>query len=227
MQALLGGAISGAMSMALELDERLWPDEQRTLTGSSNGAPYTIKYRPSRDINGNYGVGYEYGLLAGLDPNRALVWGLQALGAGLLSKSFLRRNLPISLDVVEEEQVMDVENLRESLMSSISGYAMAIPQMAAQGQDASAPVRAIAQLIAERKKGTPVEKAAEMIFPEPPPPPEPDPMAGQPPMPGEGMGGMPSMQPPAPAGMQQLLSQLSGTGQPTTSIRTVSQRPVA
>jgi hypothetical protein len=229
MQALLGGAISGAMSLALELDEVLWPDEQRTLTGSSNGAPYTIKYRPSRDIKGNYGVGYEYGLLAGLDPNRALVWGLQALGAGLLSKSFLRRNLPISLDVVEEEQVMDVESLRDSLMTSISGYAMAIPQMASQGQDASGPVRAIAQLIEERKKGTPVEKAAALIFPEPPPP-EPmpqDPMGGQPPMPGGDMGGAPSFDAPPPAGMQQLLSQLSGTGQPSTSIRTVSQRPVA
>ena len=232
MQALLGGAVSGAMSLALELDERVWPDEQRVLTGSSNGAPYTIKYRPSRDIRGDYGVAYEYGLLAGLDPNRALVWGLQALGAGLLSKSFLRRNLPISLDVVEEEQVMDVENLRDTLMTSISAYAQAIPEMAAQGQDASAPVRAIATLINERKKGTPVEKAAEMIFPEPAPEPEPAAPA-MPGMPGEmppGMappGGAPSFDTPPPAGMQQLLSQLSGTGQPSTSIRTVSQRPVA
>ena len=127
---------------------------------------------------------------------------------------------------------MDVENLRDTLMTSISAYAQAIPEMAAQGQDASAPVRAIATLINERKKGTPVEKAAEMIFPEPAPEPEPAAPA-MPGMPGEmppGMappGGAPSFDTPPPAGMQQLLSQLSGTGQPSTSIRTVSQRPVA
>lgn len=227
MQALLGESISTAMSLSLELDEKVWPDEQRTLTGSANGAPYTIKYRPSRDIAGNYGVSYEYGLLAGLDPNRALVWGLQALGAGLLSKSFLRRNLPISLDVVEEEQVMDVENLRDSLKSAVQAYAQAIPEMAATGQDAAKPVAAIASMIEARKKGVPVEKAASEIFTPPPPP---EPMPGEP-MPGQMPPGAPPVPPdmsgPPPQGMQQLLSQLSGTGQPSTSARTVMQRPVA
>jgi hypothetical protein len=233
LQSLLGEAVSTSLSMALEMDERAWPDEPRQLTGSANGSPYTIKYTPSRDIRGDYGVSYEYGLLAGLDPNRALVWGLQALGAGLLSKTFLRRNLPISLDVAEEEQVMDVENLRESLMTSIQAYAQAIPEMAATGQDASDPVRKIAGLIAARKKGTPVEKAAEVLFPEPAPPPEVSPasMDAQPGPPGQmpmqAPGGGPSFDGPPPAGMQQMLAQLSGTGNPSTSVRTMMQQPIA
>ena len=230
MQALLGEAVASSLSLALELDVKTWPDLSRTLTGSANGAPYTVKYTPSRDIRGDYGVAYEYGLLAGLDPNRALVWGLQALGAGLLSKSFLRRNLPISLDVLEEEQVMDVENLRGSLMTSIQAYAQAIPEMAATGQDAAKPVAAIASMIEARKKGTPVEKAAEAIFAEPENPQE-DMLEGgveegAGPMPGQ-MPGAPNIQQAPPGGMAQLLSQLSGSGQASTSSRVVMQRPVA
>lgn len=232
LQSLMGEAVSSSLSMALELDEKAWPDQTRTLNGSSNGSPYTVTYKPSRDIRGEYGVSHEYGLLAGLDPNRALVWGLQALGAGLLSKAFLRRNLPISLDVTEEEQVMDVEQLRDSLMSAIQQYAQAIPSMAASGQDASDPVRKIASLIEARKKGTPVERAAEDLFPAPPPP-EPTPAApGAPPGPPGQMteatpGGGLNFDDGPPAGMQQMLAQLSGSGNPSTSIRTVMQQPVA
>lgn len=229
-QSLMGSAIADSMSMALELDEKLWPNDSKEITGSVNGSPFTIKYTPAKDIKGSYQVSAEYGVMAGLDPNRALIWGLQALGAGLTSKSFIRKNLPVSLDIAHEEQVIDVENLRDSLLSSVSAYAQAIPSMAASGQDAAGPVRAIADLIEARKKGIPVEKAASEIFAPPPPPPEaasqgqePTPDApGQPAAPG---GGIPSG-PPPPQGMQQLLSQLTGNGNATASVRTMQQSQI-
>ena len=231
-QSLMGEAIADSMSMALELDEKVWPNESKEITGSVNGSPYTVKYTPAKDIKGSYQVSAEYGVMAGLDPNRALIWGLQALGAGLTSKSFIRKNLPVSLDIAHEEQVIDVENLRDSLLSSVSAYAQAIPSMAASGQDAAGPVRAIADLIEARKKGIPVEKAASEIFAPPPPPPgvagqgqEPESLTndqGQPAAPG---GGIPSG-PPPPQGMQQLLSQLTGSGNATASVRTMQQRQI-
>lgn len=222
-QSLIGSGISDAISMCLELDERMWANTRKTIRGSINGTPYTVTYRPEADIRGDYQVSCEYGLMAGMDPNRSLVWGLQALGAGLTSKSFIRRNLPVALDVSTEERTIDVENLRDALMMAFQGYAQAIPQMAASGQDPTEPVRAIATLIAERKKGTPVEKAAESIFTPPAPvePAMPAAPGGEPPM--SGM----DMAPPQGGGLQQLLSQLSGTGNPSTSVRTMTQRPVA
>lgn len=230
-QATLGDAVASSLSMCLELDEVLWPRTPRSLKGSANGSPYTVKYTPDRDIRGDFGVSYEYGLLAGLDPNRALVWGLQALGAGLLSKSFLRRNLPMTLDVTEEEQTMDVENLRGSLMASIQAYAQAIPEMAANGADASEPVRLIAGMIDARRKGTPVEKAAEKLFAPPPQTPAAE-TPGVPPGPpgteptqAPGGGGVDIPQPATP-GMAQLLAQLSGSGRADTSVRTVRQTPL-
>ena len=228
-QGLLGESVSDVMGMCLEMDEKVWPNEPRELTGSANGSPYTVKYTPAKDIKGAYQVTAEYGIMAGLDANRALIWGLQALGAGLTSKSFIRKNLPVSLDVAQEEQVIDVENLRGTLMSSIASYAQAIPEMASQGQDASGPVRAIAELIEARKKGTPVEQAAEKIFAPPEPPPEQAVPGGMSPeealmgaVPGGASPGAPEIeQPPSEFGMQQLLSQLTGSGNATASVRTM------
>ena len=227
-QSLMGEAVADTLSLCLEMDERLWPDETKELVGSTNGSPYTVRYRPSTDIKGNYQVTAEYGIMAGLDANRALIWGLQALGAGLTSKQFIRKNLPVSLDVAQEEQVIDVENLRGSLMTSISAFAQAIPQMAASGQDASAPVRAIADLIEARKKGVPVEKAAGEIFA--PPEPEPvdpaaAPLAAADPMAGPAEPGIAPQMPGQPESMQQLLSQLTGSGNATASVRTMRQVP--
>ena len=227
-QSLLGSAVADSISLCLELDVKLWPDQQKELTGSLNGSPYTVKYTPSKDIRNDFQVSAEYGVMAGLDPNRALIWSLQALGAGLTSKSFIRKNLPVSLDVAAEEQVIDVENLRESLMQSISGYAQAIPSMAAQGQDASGPVLAIASLIEARKKGVPVEKAAEDIFSPPDPPPgqglSPQDQAPSPDQAGQA-GALPGG-PPQTQSVQQLLSQLSGNGNGTTSVRTMRQTAI-
>jgi hypothetical protein len=224
-QGLLGESVSDVMGMCLEMDEKVWPNEPRELTGSANGSPYTVKYTPSKDIKGSYQVTAEYGIMAGLDANRALIWGLQALGAGLTSKSFIRKNLPVSLDVAQEEQVIDVENLRGTLMSSIASYAQAIPEMASQGQDASGPVRAIAELIEARKKGTPVEQAAEKIFAPPEPPPEqavPGGMSPEEALMGAAPAGAPEIdQPPSEFGIQQLLSQLTGSGNATASVRTM------
>lgn len=227
-QALMGSGISDALSMCLELDEREWGSTRKKMRGSINGTPYEVSYRPTEDIRGAFQVSCEYGLMAGMDANRSLVWGLQALGAGLMSKSFLRRNLPVALDVSTEERTIDVENLRDALMASFQAYAQAIPQMAASGQDPTEPVRAIATLIAERKKGVAVERAAEKIFAPKPPPPSASPEPGMPPEAGMAPEGAPALEMPnQPMGMQQLLAQLSGTGNPSTSIRTVTQRPVA
>ena len=233
-QAMLGDALSEALSMALEMDEVIWGEVPKTVHASVNGSPYELKYTPSKDIKGKYTVTHEFGVMAGLDPNRALVWGLQALGANLISKSFLRRNLPVNMNVSEEEKVIDVEKLREAALMSVQSYAQTLPEMAASGQDPSKVIKVIGDLIDARKKGTPIEQAIEAAFaPEPAPTNSPgqmpeDPMAAM----GQGMesgtqlgGGQPSA--PQPQGMQQLLAGLTGGGNPTMTARTMRQTQIA
>lgn len=232
-QLILGEALNDALSMCLELDEKVWGSEAKEISSVTNGTPYTLKYTPSKDIKGSYAVNYEYGVMAGLDPNRALVWGLQGLGAGLFSKSFMRRNLPISMDVQEEERIIDIERLRDAALGSVEMYSQAIPQMAASGQDPSQPLKVISDLIMSRKKGIPIEKALEDAFQPEEPPAMPGNPAGEAAMPQDPMSGSPQppaggspidmqMQQPMPS-MQQLLAQLSGSGRADTSVRTVRQ----
>ena len=235
-QVILGEAITDALSMCLELDEKVWPNQKRVVNTVTNGTPYELKYVASKDIKGDYRVNYEYGLLAGLDPNRALVWGLQGLGAGLFSKSFMRRNLPLSMDVGEEERVIDVERLRDASLGSVEALAGAIPQMAAGGQNPQEIIRIMGELVEARKKGTPIEKAiAEAFAPkeEPPTPGAGNPMENEASMSQTPQEGSPSPQAgggvemegvrPQPPAMQQMLAQLTGAGQPGTSVRTVRQ----
>ena len=226
IQSILGEAIGEAISIAFATDEVYFTDVAREVSATANGVPYKLRYKPSNDINGNYGVTVEYGLMAGLDPNRALVWGLQARGDKLISRGMLRRNLPISLNAGEEERAIDIEEMRDSLKASISSLAQAIPMMVSQGQDPMQIVEKMATVIDERKKGTPLEEAVAKAFkPEPAEEEEEAPGMEQPEEP-MGMGGeMPPMQQGGRPAMQELLAGLTGAGNPVLAGRVTRQIP--
>lgn len=228
IQSVLGEAIGQAISIAFATDEAYFTDLTREVSATANGVPYKLKYKPSADIAGNYGVTVEYGLMAGLDPNRALVWGLQARGDKLISRGMLRRNLPISLNAGEEERAIDIEEMRDSLKASVSALAQAIPQMVMQGQDPMKIVERMAAVIDERKKGTPLEDAVAKAFKPEPAPKQPEMQPGQPAPAEPGMQDMGGEMPQAPQGrpaMQELLAGLTGSGNPVLSGRVTRQIP--
>jgi hypothetical protein len=176
-QEILGSALADVAGMCLAMDEALWPEVEKTVRGTENGAPYEIKYKPSRDINGQHAVDVTYGLMAGMDPNRALVWVLQARGDKLLSRSFARRNMPMEMNVSDEERVIDIEEMRDSLKQGIAGLAASIPGMIQAGQDPTKVIQAVAALIDERRKGTQIEDAVTKVMasePEAPAAPSPE-----------------------------------------------------
>jgi hypothetical protein len=171
-QAMLAETLERIVSDCFEADEVLWPDEARTIRVKDNGTPYSVTYTPSKDIKGDHTVDVTYGLMAGLDPNRALIFGLQARGDRLISRDFLRRQMPWSLNPSEEEMRVDAEELRDSLKQALAAYAQAIPIYAQQGQDPSAVVRGVADIIDGRQKGRAIEDIVREVFPAPPPPQE-------------------------------------------------------
>lgn len=201
-QAMWALAWERLIELCFKVDEALWPDVEKTIRGNQNGTPYEITYKPSRDIAGDHSVDVQYGLMAGLDPNRALVFGLQARGDKLISRDFLRSQMPFSLDPSEEEQKVDIEELRDALKQAVAGYAQAIPALAAQGQDPGVILSRLSQVIEGRQKGKPIEELISKAFaPEPPPPGVESPDGAAPPD-----QGAPGMAPPGgqgtPAGMQ-------------------------
>jgi hypothetical protein len=129
--------------------------------------------------------------MAGLDPNRALVFGLQARGDKLISRDFLRRQMPFALDASEEEQMVDIEEMRDALKTAIAGYAQSIPALAQSGQDPGQVLERVAQIIEGREKGKPIEELVTDAFAPPEPTPEEQAMMDA----QAGMGGIPGMGP--------------------------------
>ena len=220
-QTVIAEVLEDVIKLCFEMDELLF-NKEKSVRGVAQGTPYELKYMPSKDIKGDTSVEVRYGLMAGLDPSRALIFSLQALGADLVSKDFIRRELPWSVNVSMEEQRIEIEKMRENLTAAITASAQAIPAMAAQGQDPSKLIQNIADVIERRRKGDSIEAAALAVFkaetPEQPMQPEMAPPGTQGPVeqappsqaaPGQPSGGAPQQQG-APADLATMLAGLGG-----------------
>jgi hypothetical protein len=218
-QQILSDVFEDVIKLCLKMDEKIFPKE-KSVVATSGGARYELTYAPRKDIRGDYSVQVRYGLMSGLDPSRALIFSLQALGADLVSRDFVMRELPWSMNVGGEQQSIDIQKMRDNLNASISGLAQAIPQLSAQGQDPSSLVMNIAEVIKERQKGTAIEDAVKKVFAPAPaptaapqvPPAEMTAPVGQP-VPAAPVEAPPGGPSPAPQGTPDigtLLSQLAG-----------------
>lgn len=236
-----------AMCLAFKTDETYWPNRERSIRGNSNGVPYEISWKPSRDIDGDHSVDVTYGFAMGLDPNRSLVFLLQLLGGRLVSKDMVRRQFPFGVDVTMEEQRIEIEDLRDALVQSVSAYAQSIPVLAQQGMDPSEPLMRITQIIKGRQKGQSLEDVISASFAPAPPPGLTPGAPGSPSGPGEmSPGGGPNMPLPGmnPSGLPQgiapgqaamgpggrpdlvtMLAGLNSGGSPTTNVNVKRQMP--
>lgn len=170
--AVMAHFLTELLALSLEYEEYRHGDTKQTMTGTNSGVPFTVSYRPSRDIKGDYTVDVQYGLMAGLDPNRWLIFGLQARSEKLISRDYLRRQMPADIDAGDEERKIDMEDMRDAAKQAFAGYAQALPALVQQGQDPSQILAAIATVVDERAKGTPIEEAIAKALAPPEPSPE-------------------------------------------------------
>ena len=152
------------VSLCFEIDEVIFGSMTKSIKGTDDGTPYNMKYVPSRDIKGEYGVDVRYGIMSGMDPNRAIIALLQMRSDKLVSRDYVRREIPMDLNVTQEEQRVDIEEMRDSLRVAVAQYAQAIPAMAAQGQNPEEIVKRIAGVIQGRQKGLSLESTVEKVF---------------------------------------------------------------
>jgi hypothetical protein len=222
-QAIFASALRDVISLCFEVDEKYF-NETKTIRGVDAGSPYSIEYTPAKDIKSDYSADVRYGMLAGLNPAQGLIFMLQALGGKLISKDLAQRELPFGINVTQEQEKIEVEDLRTALMASLQQYSQVIPQMAMQGADPSDTIRKIANVIKARQKGTQLEDAIEDVFAPEELPPAGAPMVEQPsPAPAAPVGGSPAAPGGAPT-LQSLLSSLTAGGQASASARTVMRR---
>jgi len=234
-QAIFATALRDVISLCFEVDEMFF-DELKTIRGVDAGSPYALEYKPSKDIKKDYSADVRYGMLAGLNPAQGLIFMLQALGGKLISKDMAMRELPFNVNVTQEQEKIEIEDMRNALIGSLQAYTQAIPQMAASGQNPSDIVRKIAEVIKSRQKGQAIEDAIEEIFaPEaqqvPPagapsqveqtsPAPAAAPVGG--PTPEQGMTELPPQE--VAPDIQSLLSSLTSGGEANASVRTIRRR---
>ena len=221
-QTILAEVFEDVLQIAFEMDEVLF-DKEKSVRGTAQGTPYELKYMPSKDIKGDTSIEVRYGLMAGLDPSRALIFSLQALGADLVSKDFIRRELPWNVNTSMEETRITVEKMQDNLTQAITATAQAIPAMAAQGADPSPLIKNIADVIDRITRGENIQDAALAVFtppqqPEQPAQPEMAPPGTQGPVeqapqspaaPGQPSGGVPQQEAP-PQDLASILGRLGG-----------------
>jgi len=249
-QAIFTTALRDVISLCFEVDEKIY-NVEKTIRGTDAGSPYAITYTPSKDIKGDYSADVRYGMLAGLNPAQGLIFMLQALGGKLISKDMAMREMPFNVNVTLEQEKIETEDLRSSLMGALQAYTQAIPQMAAQGQDPSEIIRRVAQVIKERQRGKVLEDIIQDVFtPENPPagaqqqveqpvPSAPGaPVGGAPSPMGEEQGGPigqgteegppfrgPGVETQRPE-LQSILASLNASGKASGSVRTIARRTV-
>ena len=226
-QAIFASALKDVISVCFEMDEKLF-NFVKKIRGVDAGSPYSLEYTPSKDIKNDYTADVRYGMLAGLNPAQGLIFMLQALGGKLISKDMAMRELPFGINVTQEQEKIEIEDMRTALIAAMQAYSQAIPQMAVQGQDPTAIVKKIAEVIKARQKGKTLEDAIEDIFaPELPPAGEQQMVEQTSPAPEQPPGGptpMPAQGEESAPDIQSLLSSLSSTGKGTASARRVIRR---
>ena len=233
-QAIFATALRDVISLCFEVDEMFF-DETKTIRGVDAGSPYALEYKPSKDIKKDYSADVRYGMLAGLNPAQGLIFMLQALGGKLISKDMAMRELPFNVNVTQEQEKIEVEDMRNALIGSLQAYTQAIPQLAASGGDPSDIVRKIAEVIKSRQKGQAIEDAIEEIFApqqqvppagapsqveQPSPAPAAAPVGG--PTPEQAMAELPPAE--VAPDIQSLLSSLTSGGEANASVRTIRRR---
>ena len=225
-QAIFSAALRDVIALCFEVDEALF-NEEKTIRGIDAGSPFALTYVPSKDIKKDYSADVRYGMLAGLNPAQGLIFMLQALGGGLISKDMAMRELPFGVNVTLEQEKIEIEKMRDALVGSLASMAQAIPQMAMQGQDPSALVRQMSEVIKARKAGKSIEDAIEEVFKPENPPAGAEAQSEQP---------VPAAPGSAPAGgalapqgrpdLQSILSTMTGEGSGRSAVRTTRERAI-
>lgn len=170
-QESLGPHFKTVAELAFLVDETYFGDVKKQISGHTEGTPYAISYTPRKDIRGDHSVTVQYGGVAGMDPNRSLVYLLQELGGGIVSKDYVRRHLPADINAIEEESKIALEETRGSLMQTFSAYLQSLPMMIQAGMDPSEIIAKGVLATRELQKGRPIEEVLGEVFK----PPEPEP----------------------------------------------------
>jgi len=163
-QRQIGHALEEALALAFEMDEKYWPDREKSIQGMVSGTPFNERYVPRKDIDGDHTVNVSYGFAAGMNPNQALIFLLQLRGDQDISRDFLQRQLPMDIDVNAMQAQIDNEQVTDALKQGVFSMLASAGIMAQQGMDPTQVLSRAATIIDQREKGVPMHEAILKAF---------------------------------------------------------------
>jgi len=90
---ILEYALQEIDSKRLELDEVLFSNNRKPISGTYKGASFSESYTPSSDIDQNYITRRKYGAMASFDAPNKIITGLQLVQAGIIDKETMQQEM--------------------------------------------------------------------------------------------------------------------------------------
>ena len=98
--------------VALQMDEKYWPNEEKSVYGIIKGSRFRDKYVPKKDIKGRYFLRVEYGF--GRGGYEGFLETVQAYQAGLSTKRQAIEQIPGIADVDAVLRGLEIEQMDEA-----------------------------------------------------------------------------------------------------------------
>lgn len=109
------------MKVAYMMDEKLWPDIEKSISGNKGGQRFLDKYTARKAINGRYFLRVDYGF--GLGGYQGFLMHLQAKEAGVMPKRQAMEAMPGISDVDEALRQIELEGMDEAGMVNFQSQA--------------------------------------------------------------------------------------------------------
>lgn len=105
----------------LEWDEAVSPNRRKPIICGEDPdlTPVREQYVPAKDIRGRYRTERIHGMMAGWDESAKIVAGLQMLSAGVIDRQTLRENIHGLTDLLQIDERVRDDRVREALMEAM------------------------------------------------------------------------------------------------------------
>ena len=124
-QQVLSKALEDVDYKRLELDEILFSEKRKPLSGYIRGAAFSENYTPGTDINKNYKTTRVYGTMAGFDEPQKIINGLQLLQAGIIDRQTMQEEMDGLQDLTKINDRITKERAERVMFESLLGRSQA------------------------------------------------------------------------------------------------------
>jgi len=111
---IIGVGMAYLLKVAYKMEETIWPNMEKSITGNLGGKRFRDKYIPKKDIKGRYFVRVDYGF--GIGGYQGFLMHLQAKDAGVMPKRQAMEAMPGISDVDEALRQIELEGMDEAGM---------------------------------------------------------------------------------------------------------------